>query len=472
MSDGVVMAVPDPDSELPAGWAWAKLGELGVWYGGGTPSKRRPEFWKNGTIPWLSPKDMGAETLTSTQDLIHPSALEDSPVKLVPANSVAFVVRSGILERTVPVAYVPFETTLNQDMKAISPHGGIDARWLAWSLRAREQYILRHCRKRGTTVASLETAWLMDTRLAVPPLAEQLRIVDRLEAQVLHIQTGELAARAANSNIPALKNAIRGSLTWPAEALPDDWRWGTIGDVLQDIEAGKSFTCLPRPARPDEWGIIKVSAMTWGEFRETENKAVPREKEFNFAHEIQPGDILVSRANTEDYVGAPVLVESCRPFLLLSDKSLRLKPNEGVEKRWLLHVLSSPQVRAQISSKATGTSDSMRNISQTSLKSVRIPIPTSAEQCRVAALVDSQLEAVSAFERSLPDVVHEAASLRSSLLAAASAGELVPQDPSEESASIIINRIRAQQAAAAPIRKRRTARTRKTTPPNQGELPL
>lgn len=91
--------------------------------------------------------------------------------------------------------------------------------------------------------------------------------------------------------------------------LPNGWIRAPLGDLLLRIEAGKSFQCEPRPARVDEWGVIKVSAMTWGSFREEENKAVPEGYEFNPQHEIKPGDILVSRANTEAYVGAPVVTD-------------------------------------------------------------------------------------------------------------------------------------------------------------------
>ena len=80
------------------------------------------------------------------------------------------------------------------------------------------------------------------------------------------------------------------------------------------------------PLPLDEWGVIKVSAMTWGEFRETENKTVLEGRAVDPRMEIHPGDLLVSRANTVDYVGAVVMVHECRPRLLLSDKSLRLYP--------------------------------------------------------------------------------------------------------------------------------------------------
>jgi type I restriction enzyme S subunit len=80
------------ERKLPAGWVWTTLGELGQWFGGGTPSKRKPEFWESGTIPWLSPKDMGKSLLIiDTQDHITGAAVAGSATSLVPANSVALV---------------------------------------------------------------------------------------------------------------------------------------------------------------------------------------------------------------------------------------------------------------------------------------------------------------------------------------------------------------------------------------------
>ena len=116
-------------------WQTVPLCDVGTWYGGATPSKGTAAFWTEGTIPWLSPKDMGPEVLRSTQDHITPAAVEGSSAKLVPAGSVAVVVRSGIIERTIPVSLVPFDTTLNQDMKAVQPRADIDARWIASDLR-------------------------------------------------------------------------------------------------------------------------------------------------------------------------------------------------------------------------------------------------------------------------------------------------------------------------------------------------
>ncbi|MEU2914187.1 restriction endonuclease subunit S [Streptomyces massasporeus] len=176
--------------------------------------------------------------------------------------------------------------------------------------------------------------------------------------------------------------------------LPAGWAWAELGDLLHRIEAGKSFTCEPRRALLDEWGVIKVSAMTWGAFDPDENKAVPAGRDVNPAYEITSGDLLVSRANTKSYVGAPVLVGVCRPKLLLSDKSLRLIPRDCVSKRWLVHFLRSPGARAYVEAKASGTKDAMRNLSQDALRRMPVALPPLAEQYRIAEALEEQLSRI------------------------------------------------------------------------------
>jgi type I restriction enzyme S subunit len=142
--------------ELPEGWVWARLGDLGRWTGGGTPSKSNASFWTNGTIPWVSPKDMKTDLVGDTADRITEEAVENSTASIVPANSVLMVVRSGILNHTFPVAISDRQVTLNQDMRALIPFEGINPRYLALALRRLQRQILNECSKDGTTVASIE----------------------------------------------------------------------------------------------------------------------------------------------------------------------------------------------------------------------------------------------------------------------------------------------------------------------------
>lgn len=172
-----------------------------------------------------------------------------------------------------------------------------------------------------------------------------------------------------------------------------------LADLLERIETGKSFGSAARPARPDEWGIVKVSSMTWGQFRPDENKLMSDPSRAEPRHEIRPGDVLVSRANTTEYVGAPVLVRHTRPRLLLSDKSLRLVPKCGVDAAYLTTILSAPQTRRRISELATGTKDSMRNISQAALLTVEMPtLPPIEEQRRIVDMLEGHLSCLNGAE--------------------------------------------------------------------------
>lgn len=163
----------------------------------------------------------------------------------------------------------------------------------------------------------------------------------------------------------------------------------TVGDVLTGIISGKSIKTLDRPALPHEIGILKISAVTWGEFRAEENKAMPSDFDANGIPRALSGDILISRANTRELVGAPVIVDKNHYNLLLSDKLLKLIPNKNlVDSRYLLHSLKSEKSRSHFSKCAGGTSGSMTNITQSDIRSAPIYLPSLEEQRRIAAILD------------------------------------------------------------------------------------
>jgi len=143
-----------------------------------------------------------------------------------------------------------------------------------------------------------------------------------------------------------------------------------------------------------------------------------------------------------------VLVPRDHPHLILSDKSLRLVPVPGVAAAWLLLALRSRPVREQIEVLATGTKESMRNISQAKLRSVEVALPPVEEQARIVTEVERQMSFLAACEQTVAAGLARSSALRRSVLKAAFEGRLVPQDPTDEPASVLLERIRTERVAA------------------------
>lgn len=193
----------------------------------------------------------------------------------------------------------------------------------------------------------------------------------------------------------------------------------TLGDVLLSIEAGKSFQTSEVLARENELGILKVSAVSWSSFRPEEAKAVLNH-EPDERHRVKAGDLLLSRANTRELVGAVALVEKDYPQRILSDKTLRLvvDPTKA-DKLFLMYALRTPAARAHIEELASGSSDSMRNISQSVITSIPIPLPELGEQQRIARALRERLAVVEEARRAAQAQLDEIRQLPARLLAQA-----------------------------------------------------
>jgi len=193
----------------------------------------------------------------------------------------------------------------------------------------------------------------------------------------------------------------------------------TLGDVLLDIQAGKSFQTAEVLARPDELGVLKVSAVTWSDFQPDEAKALSSEYLPDTNHRVRERDLLISRANTKEFVGAVVLVDRDYPFRLLSDKTLRLVIDEDrASKEYLLFALRSAKARQHIEHYATGTSDSMRNISQGVITSVPIDLPPVPVQRQIATRLKAQLAEVETARQAAQAQLRDTRLLRTRMLKA------------------------------------------------------
>ena len=148
-------------------------------YGGGTPSKSHQEYYDDGTIPWVSSKDMKSDVISDSQIHITQLGVDNSTAKMVPTNSVIMVIRSGILKHTLPVAINAVPVTVNQDLKVFIPGARILTRFLAIQFKMHESDILSGVR--AVTADNIEFNSLKQRYMIVPPIEIQQRYVKILE---------------------------------------------------------------------------------------------------------------------------------------------------------------------------------------------------------------------------------------------------------------------------------------------------
>lgn len=188
-------------------WEEKKLGEVGSWLGGGTPSTSREEYWENGNILWITSKDMKSAVIEDTLMKVNEIGVKNSSANYIEKPALLVVMRSGILRRTFPVAMVKKPFTVNQDLKAIIPDKD-DLEFLYWMLLSNEQRILDTCMKNGTTVESINSNALKDLTFKCPTLPEQHEIVRLIDDLLARERSAQQAAEQALASIDLMKKSI------------------------------------------------------------------------------------------------------------------------------------------------------------------------------------------------------------------------------------------------------------------------
>lgn len=153
------------------------LADLGEWRSGGTPSKSKSSYWTNGSMPWVSPKDMKKRYIGDAQDHITDLALKEGGAHLLPKNALIFVVRGMILAHSFPVALTTNKVTINQDIKAILLNPDIDPEYALIAFENARGEVLREVRNSTHGTNRLETDTLKKMTIPLPSFEAQGRIV-------------------------------------------------------------------------------------------------------------------------------------------------------------------------------------------------------------------------------------------------------------------------------------------------------
>lgn len=441
-----------------------RLRDLGNWAGGNTPSKANPAYWTDGTVPWVSPKDMKIHEIISSEDRITELALADGRVSMVPEGSILFVTRSGILSHTFPVAITKLPVTINQDLKALTPKEGISPKYVAHAIRGASQRILRECAKNGTTVASIETSRLLDFAIPIGGMGEQLEIVAELEKQFSRLDEAVANLQRVKANLKrykasVLKDAVEGRLV-PLEAelarregrsfetgeqllqrilearrsiwkgkydsptppvcpvdveIPKGWTWVTVSQAMRErIVNGLS---IKESQIPTEVRALRLSAMSDQGLDFDDFRCLPIDPAKVEDIVICESDFFVSRGNGSlELVGRGSPAQKPKQAIIFPDTMMRIRFTEVASVGPWFHALWSTRlVRRQIE-KRVKTTAGIYKMAQPELASITIPLPPLAEQSRIVTEVDRRLSLVRGVEREVDANLKRSWSLRQATL--------------------------------------------------------
>ena len=300
--------------------------------------------------------------------------------------------------------------------------------------------------KKGSAIPHLDKKLFKELPVFLPPLAEQGRIVQKIEELFADIDAGIQNLKSVQDQIKLYRQSVLKSAFDFEEKY-----FSCLNDFIEKPRYGTSKKCSSECKNNDipvyripninfYQGIIDKTDLKFASFDDNEKKSLALEK----------GDILLIRSN-----GSPNLVGRCA---LINDDDvnglfagylirLRIKNKKELLPEFVLRFLNSGKARAYIEKKAKSTSG-VNNINSEEISELQIPVPTLDEQERIVAEIERRFERADELEKAVNDALADAEKMKQAILKKAFRGELVAQNPDDEPAAALLDRIRAERAAA------------------------
>ena len=499
----------DGNGALPDGWEVASVEEFARTATGGTPSRKRDEYY-GGDIPWVKSGDLNDGIVTTVGESITEVGLKNSNAKIFPKGAVCIALYGATVGK---LGILDIDATTNQAVCGIFAEDGVDPKYVFYALRNERANLIGQAQ--GGAQPNISNGIIKTTRLRIAPEAEQRRIVSKIESlqerssrarralsevgplleqfrqSVLRAAfSGRLTAdwRAANPDVePAteLLNRIRTERrhrweqselakyeakgkqppkNWqdkykePATSsvdehpdLPDDWSWASLDEIAHTIVDCPHST--PKYGAGDCFAVdttcISPDGVDIDKLRIVDRETFDAR---NRRLVPEPGDIVFAREGT---VGTAVTLPDSPP-VCLGQRVMLIRPHSDIQPTMVSFAIMSPFTVVQYSEKLTGSTVAHVNVRD--VIRFAIPIPPADEQAVLVGRIKDAFESI----RELENVVAESESaltqLDQSILAKAFRGELVPQDPRDEPASELLARMRTTREANQSKKSRKQTR--------------
>ena len=400
--------------ELPKGWVWTTLGEIGSWQSGATPSRMNKDYY-GGNIPWLKTGDLNDGTITYIPEYITQRALEETSVRLNPKGSVLIAMYGATIGK---IGILSFHATTNQACCACYEYS-INQMFLFYFLLAnRENFIAMGG---GGAQPNISKEKIISTSMPLPPLKEQERIVAEIERWLSFVDIVEKEKSDLQSTICLAKSKIL-DLAIHGKLVPQDPNDEPASELLKRINSKAEITCdTPQYGKlPKGWcsctlrnvcsftngfafnsdayknngiPLVRISNIT-NEGKIDLNSCVYIQDEIDEQYIIEKGDFLVAMSGaTTGKMGVYTYGE----ISYLNQRVGKIKASKALYTPYM-HYLMYSQVDNILKMAYGGAQP---NISAKAILAIRILLPPLAEQQRIVAKIEDLFTQLDKIEASL-----------------------------------------------------------------------
>lgn len=432
-------------NSLPQTWSIRKLGEVFQTTSGGTPSRKNPEYY-SGKIPWVKSGELEKGVIFNTEETISEEAVRNSSAKIFPKGTLLIALYGATIGK---LGFLGVDAATNQAVCGIYKNSMVSLDFLYHYLYHKRSHLIDQ--GTGGAQPNISQTILKNLEIVIPPLPEQHRIVAKIEELFSSLDKGIESLKTAQLQLKVYRQAV---LKWAFEGrltnenvkdgeLPEGWSQKFLYEICE-INRGKSRH-RPRDAKElyngqypfiqtgdikaAKGGIIRKYSQTYSELGLAQSKLWRKNTL-----------CLTIAAN----IGETAILgfDACFPDSVVGIQVKKANTSINLINYYIQHI------KQELSSKASATAQ--KNINLEILNRIRIPFPTYFEQNEIVSEIESRLSVCDKIEETITQSLQQAEALRQSILKKAFEGKLVPQDPSDEPASVLLERIREKSRNLNP----------------------
>jgi len=411
---------------LPKNWKWATLGEITDTTSGGTPKRTNKDYW-NGSINWLKSGELNDGYIYDVEETITEEGLKKSSAKIFKTGTLLMAMYGATVGR---LGILKVDTSTNQAVCAIFNRFNLfNNEYIFFYLKYTRQQMLED--SFGGAQPNLSQGYINNINIPFAPFNEQKRIVTKIEKLFSNLDKSDQHLVHLEKQLKRYRQSILKS-TFENEKAEN---WVTLENIFE-IERGGS----PRPIKnfltdaDDGINWIKIGDTKVGQKYIEFTKEKIKPEGLKKSRLVIEGDFILSNSMS---FGRPYIMKTTGAihdgWLVFREKM------DNINKDYFYYLLSSAYMYQQFSVKASGST--VKNLNKELVKTIKVPLPTETEQANIVKQIEKHFSIIDKLEAVVQKSIKESKRLRQSILKQAFEGKLVEQDPSDESATILLEKI-------------------------------